>query len=190
MKRQFSRLVLGLSRAIFTQKSTPAVCLIKQSRITRRSDSVSDNIDRKLEVSNQGLEGSKATFSCIFQAVLNETSYGLHRLTQRQGLIKEFHIILPKSWNVPSCQPGRSQMTSVQNPTRPDIFIDAKANRGRGQPPRPWTEQPQGCGQPGLAIHLPSPFVDLGSNNKVYKDSWELRTKGERVCLYLLIRVF
>ena len=73
-------------------------------------------------------------------------------------------------------------MTSVQNPTRPDIFIDAKASRvGRGpQPPRPWTEQPQGCGQPGLAIHLPSPFVDLGSSdNKVYQDSWELRTKGE-----------
>ena len=74
-------------------------------------------------------------------------------------------------------------MTSVQNPTRSDIFIDAKANRvGRGgpQPPRPWTEQPQGCGQPGLAIHLPSLFVDLGSSdNKVYKDSWELRTKGK-----------
>ena len=77
-------------------------------------------------------------------------------------------------------------MTSVQNPTRPDIFIDAKANRGRGQPPRPWTEQPQGCGQPGLAIHLPSPFVDLGSNNKVYKDSWELRTKGEFVSIFVL----
>ena len=66
-------------------------------------------------------------FLLNFQAVLNETSYGLHRLTQRQGLIKEFDIILPKSWHVPSCEPGR-QMTSVQraNPARPDVFIDAK----------------------------------------------------------------
>ena len=62
--------------------------------------------------------------------MLNETSYGLHRLTQRQGLIKEFDIILPKSWHVPSCEPGR-QMTSVQraNPARPDVFIDAKVKQ-------------------------------------------------------------
>ena len=56
---------------------------------------------------------NKALFWLNFQAVLNETSYGLHRLTQRQGLIKEFDIILPKSWHVPACEPGR-QMTSVQ----------------------------------------------------------------------------
>ena len=69
-------------------------------------------------------------FLTQFQAVLNETSYGLHRLTQRQGLIKEFDIILPKSWHVPSCEPGR-QMTSVQraNPARPDVFIDAKVKQ-------------------------------------------------------------
>ena len=118
-----------------------------------------------------------------FQAVLNETSYGLHRLTQRQGLIKEFDIILPKSWHVPSCEPGR-QMTSVQraNPARPDIFVDAKAADNRGQTeigPRPWTEQPQGCGQPGFAIHMPSSFLNLQDKAPFYKDSWELRTKGK-----------
>lgn len=122
-----------------------------------------------------------------FQAVLNETSYGLHRLTQRQGLIKEFDIILPKSWHVPSCEPGR-QMTSVQraNPARPDIFVDAKAaadNRAQTpMGPRPWTEQPQGCGQPGYAIHLPSSFLNFASSStqrQIYKDSWELRIKGK-----------
>ena len=123
-------------------------------------------------------------FLTQFQAVLNETSYGLHRLTQRQGLIKEFDIILPKSWHVPSCEPGR-QMTSVQraNPARPDIFVDAKAADNRGQTeigPRPWTEQPQGCGQPGFAIHMPSSFLSLEEKAPFYKDSWELRTKGKR----------
>jgi hypothetical protein len=118
----------------------------------------------------------------LLQAVLNETSYGLHRLTQRQGLIKEFDILLPKSWNVPACQPGR-QMTSVQraNPARPDFLVDSKAGRmsTRTAGPRPWTEQPEGCGKPGYGIHIPTKFLDLGES-PFFRDSWELRTKGKK----------
>ena len=124
----------------------------------------------------------------IFQAILNETSFGLHRLTQRQGLIHDYEIVLPKSWNIPSCQPGR-QMTSVQkaNPTRPDIMIDAKLGPIQSQiGPRPWTEQPQGCGEPGFGIHVPSRFLDLERPSPLYKDSWELRTKGKLLLLFLV----
>ena len=123
----------------------------------------------------------------IFQAILNETSFGLHRLTQRQGLIHDYEIVLPKSWNIPSCQPGR-QMTSVQkaNPTRPDIMIDAKLGPIQSQiGPRPWTEQPQGCGEPGFGIHVPSRFLDLERPSPLYKNSWELRTKGKLQLLFL-----
>ena len=84
-------------------------------------------------------------------------------------------------------------MTSVQraNPARPDIFIDAKAIDNRGQTkigPRPWTEQPQGCGKPGFAIHMPSSFLTLEEKAPFYKDSWELRTKGKQT--HLFRRVF
>ena len=120
---------------------------------------------------------------------MNETSFGLHRLTQRQGLIHDYEIVLPKSWNIPSCQPGR-QMTSVQkaNPTRPDIMIDAKLGPIQSQiGPRPWTEQPQGCGKPGYGIHVPSKFLDLGPS-PLYKDSWELRIKGKLSFLFNVSR--
>lgn len=77
-------------------------------------------------------------------------------------------------------------MTSRANPARPDIFVDAKAaadNRAQTTlGPRPWTEQPQGCGQPGYAIHLPSSFLNF-AQLQFYKDSWELRIKGKNKCL-------
>ena len=83
-------------------------------------------------------------------------------------------------------------MTSVQraNPARPDIFIDAKAVDNRGQTkigPRPWTEQPQGCGQPGFAIHMPSSFLNLEEKAPFYKDSWELRTKGKQIYVHCFL---
>ena len=61
-------------------------------------------------------------------------------------------------------------------------FILSKAADNRGQTkigPRPWTEQPQGCGKPGFAIHMPSSFLTLEEKAPFYKDSWELRTKGK-----------
>ena len=79
-------------------------------------------------------------------------------------------------------------MTSVQkaNPTRPDIMIDAKLGPIQSQiGPRPWTEQPQGCGEPGFGIHVPSRFLDLEQPSPLYKDSWELRTKGKLQLLFL-----
>ena len=58
-------------------------------------------------------------------------------------------------------------------------MIDAKLGPIQSQiGPRPWTEQPQGCGEPGFGIHVPSRFLDLGPS-PLYKDSWELRTKGK-----------
>ena len=82
-------------------------------------------------------------------------------------------------------------MTSVQkaNPTRPDILIDAKLGPIQSQiGPRPWTEQPQGCGKPGYGIHVPSKFLDLGPS-PLYKDSWELRIKGKLSFLIVFEKV-
>jgi hypothetical protein len=70
-------------------------------------------------------------------------------------------------------------------------FILSKAADNRGQTkigPRPWTEQPQGCGKPGFAIHMPSSFLTLEEKAPFYKDSWELRTKGKQT--HLFRRVF
>ena len=66
-------------------------------------------------------------------------------------------------------------------------FILSKAADNRGQTkigPRPWTEQPQGCGKPGFAIHMPSSFLTLEEKAPFYKDSWELRTKGKQTHLF------
>ena len=72
-------------------------------------------------------------------------------------------------------------MSSEQrtNPTRPDFLIDAKLGRGNLRP-RPWTEQPQGCGRPGYGIHVPQKFFELGADAKVFKESWEIATKGRK----------
>ena len=68
-------------------------------------------------------------------------------------------------------------------------MIDAKLGPIQSQiGPRPWTEQPQGCGEPGFGIHVPSRFLDLGPS-PLYKDSWELRTKGKLLAGFLLCSV-
>ena len=66
-------------------------------------------------------------------------------------------------------------------------MIDAKLGPIQSQiGPRPWTEQPQGCGEPGFGIHVPSRFLDLERPSPLYKDSWELRTKGKLLLLFLV----
>ena len=130
----------------------------------------------------------------FFQAILNETSHGLHLLSKQQAYIKSFQVVLPKSWSVPACQPGR-KVTSRQTPlSHPDISISTKSTFyggmvGEEQTPssQPWTEQHAGCGQQGLGIHLPSKFLDFkvadeatttSGRRRYYKDTWELRRKG------------
>ena len=80
----------------------------------------------------------------------------------------------------------RKEVTSYKihtlMPKQNKNFILSKAADNRGQTkigPRPWTEQPQGCGKPGFAIHMPSSFLTLEEKAPFYKDSWELRTKGK-----------
>ena len=102
--------------------------------------------------------------------------------------------MLPKSWSVPACQPGR-KVTSRQTPlSHPDITINTKNTfyggykaKGRNPSPQPWTEQHAGCGQQGRGIHLPSKFLDFkvadektttSGRRRYYKDTWELRRKG------------
>lgn len=126
----------------------------------------------------------------FFQAILNETSHGLHLLTKQQAYIKSFQVVLPKSWSVPACQPGR-KVTSRQTPlSHPDITISTRNPFYGGEgvtAPLPWTEQHAGCGQQGLGIHLPTKFLDfkvadeattLSGRRRYYKDTWELRRKG------------
>ena len=126
----------------------------------------------------------------LFQAILNETSHGLHLLTKQQAYIKSFQVVLPKSWSVPACQPGR-KVTSRQTPlSHPDITISTRNPFYGGEgatTPLPWTEQHAGCGQQGLGIHLPTKFLDfkvadeaatLSGRRRYYKDTWELRRKG------------
>ena len=124
---------------------------------------------------------------------MNETSHGLHLLTKQQAYIKSFQIVLPKSWSLPACQPGR-KVTSRQTPhSHPDITINTKntfyGSQDVNSSPEPWTEQHAGCGQQGLGIHLPSKFLDFkvadekasgktSGRRRYYKDTWELRRKG------------
>ena len=130
----------------------------------------------------------------IFQAILNETSHGLHLLTQQQAFIKTFQVILPKSWSVPACQPGRKVASGQASSSHPDITINMKSTFYSGtdpdkvsKSPQPWTEQHAGCGKQGRGIHLPSKFLDfkvadkkttLSGRRRYYKDTWELRLKG------------
>ena len=128
----------------------------------------------------------------LFQAILNETSHGLHLLTKQQAYIKSFQIVLPKSWSLPACQPGR-KVTSRQTPlSHPDITINTKntfyGSQDVNSSPEPWTEQHAGCGKQGLGIHLPSKFLDFkvadekattSGRRRYYKDTWELRRKGK-----------
>merc|ERR1740129_611924 len=97
------RLVLLLLFSIIGELVNSSSILVKDGVYSRVT----------VQIQDQPQPSSCVDFLDHLEAVLNETSYGLHRLTQRQGLIKEFDIILPKSWHVPSCEPGR-QMTSVQ----------------------------------------------------------------------------
>ena len=137
----------------------------------------------------------------ILQAILNETSHGLHLLTQQQSFIKNFQIVLPKSWSIPACQPGRRVTSSRTTSSHPDITINMKDTfypaidgtepRGAHLPaPQPWTEQHAGCGQQGRGIHVPSQFLDfkvadekatLSGRRRYYKDTWELRHKGKNI---------
>ena len=50
---------------------------------------------------------------------------------------------------------------------------------------QPWTEQPGGCGKPGHGIKIPMKFINLDlsleaseGGRRLYKNSWELRLKG------------
>ena len=123
---------------------------------------------------------------------MNETSYGLHRLTQQQSWIKDFQIILPKSWSVTACQPGR-QLISGQpsSPIHPDLSIENIISDDYSS--QPWTEQPGGCGQPGHMIKVPTKFINLDvsldeskGGRSLYKNSWELRLKGNEFTPYNL----
>ena len=128
------------------------------------------------------------------QIILNETSYGLHRLSQQKAWIKDFQIILPKSWSVTACQPGR-QLVSGQpaSPIHPDMSIE-NINAAEDFANQPWTEQPGGCGKPGHGIKIPMKFINLDlspeaseGGRRLYKNSWELRLKGNDNSLILRI---
>ena len=108
--------------------------------------------------------------------------------------------MLPKSWSVPACQPGR-KVTSRQTPqSHPDITISSKntfygSGHGSEDSLQPWTEQHAGCGQQGLGIHLPSKFLNFkvadettttAGRRRYYKDTWELRHKG----MYFLLLLY
>ena len=97
-------------------------------------------------------------------------------------------IILPKSWSVTACQPGR-QLVSGQpaSPIHPDLsLIDNIGTEDFAN--QPWTEQPGGCGQVGHGIKAPMKFINLDlsqdsspdGGRRLYKNSWELRLKGKK----------
>ena len=114
-------------------------------------------------------------------------------------------MVLPKSWSVPACQPGR-KVTSRQTPlSHPDITINTKNTfyggknvLSRNQSPQPWAEQHAGCGQQGLGIHLPTQFLNFkvadektttSGRRRYYKDTWELRRKGRDLITLLQLLI-
>ena len=115
-------------------------------------------------------------------------------LTQQQAYVRNFRVVLPKSWSVPACQPGRkvsSGLGSAGAP-HPDITVSSRPNFHSGFPAdAPWTEQHSGCGQSGRGIKVPTDFLSFddsladekvtlsGGRRRFYKDTWELRRKGK-----------
>ncbi|CAB4068963.1 unnamed protein product [Lepeophtheirus salmonis] len=112
------------------------------------------------------------SFFARLESLLNETSYGLYRLSQSKGYIGDFQIILPPTWDVTQCQPSRFSriVASSQRSSSPDFFISPTNDLEE-----PRAEQFGSCGSMGYRIHVPKSFFDFA----LFQDSWELRDRGQ-----------
>jgi len=103
--------------------------------------------------------------SSSLQALLNITSWNLHKLTDGHSLIRDVQVHLPQSWSIRAClRPSQTGLT-VRNAApsstgapkaTADILV---GSTGFGGLSGPYAEQHGGCGHLGLRVHLPISFV-------------------------------
>lgn len=114
-------------------------------------------------------------FLSKLEVLLNETSHGLHELTENQSYIASIEVHLPKSWNQHQCQSRTRKVRFSQFVSNPDISVGTQSLFG-SWPSQPWTEQPGGCGQSGLRVHIPMRFISTLEPFNVQSD---LHTRGQ-----------
>ena len=89
---------------------------------------------------------------------METTSSALSNLTSGRAQFRAVDLVLPSSWRVSSCQPGRLVVSAGGQVGRdPDIVIgDPHPSLGSS----PWTLQTLGCGRQGEHVKLPVTFLN------------------------------
>ena len=103
------------------------------------------------------------------QNLFIETSSILYESLNNVAMLKEFHIVLPPSWNRSDCNRNFTSMA----PAEADVRIES------GHPVygnRPWTQQTRDCGQLGDYISIGSSFFTedsaLGGRGHLMMRQW------------------
>lgn len=95
----------------------------------------------------------------LFQALLTETSAGLHELTGGSLLFGSISVLLPKSWESLDCLVGRN---SLHHDLESHVSQQADIQLAEQHPifgAKPWTTQFGPCGVAGRSINLPYPSL-------------------------------
>ncbi|XP_023344491.1 calcium-activated chloride channel regulator 4A [Eurytemora carolleeae] len=98
------------------------------------------------------------------EGLFDSASLQLHSTTAGRKRFKKIQMLVPSTWSISSCQPGRQIVAGQVNPTT-DVEI-TKPLPGIGN--RPWSLNINGCGEQGLKLLIPESliFSSISDNEK------------------------